>query len=459
MNERQYGFCEFCGTPVLDPNTKFCMKCGKPVTITEQFNQSSTRSSQNNYTTAQTPQEVPSFFVPSNFSNQNSGAGYSWDAPALKSGANYHADEATINKFHSSAVYKDLSKKSEYNPTWLNVKTQQLEIPQDDIPVLSFWTKQPFRLKSKMSNKIKNFFSTAFWFGLYAIIAFFINQGNYPRSGADAAVQALFFPFIIYMFGAYTSVDRYIKSILSSLFMFLLVVQLFNWGIISWKGVPFFFPILLIAKINPAIAHQMQQAMVTNGAQKMILDFLMIIFILELILLIFHWVIKKDKKFEYVLSNKRLFIRDKSKKSGWEMFKLVMYIFFNPFNVKYYKDMTDRIKFNKMTSKEGHYFDFAMIPLTAIYKIKKKKQSTALIVIVGIIMGFSILSSLIPVFLFVLILFIKLIRTKGKYKIVISFKREESEGSWIKTHKENIITMVRVDEKFAEFFATYNNKK
>lgn len=358
-------------------------------------------------------------------------------------------------------IYKDFQKAAEYNTTWLNAETQTLNVDPDDDIILSHWTPLRISFKSSIWGSIKSFLMLIVYFGIYALITYFVSDdrahGNY-----DATVQALFFPIVPYVLVCYRGLNKFIKAVLISfIFISTVITTLFNLGIITGAGIPFLKYFIFLQDNIPWLYDLIKGATPVEGAIAETYFVLLMVFIFEFIVMILYSLIKTRPYVSMVVSRKAIFLRAKTKKSVWDIIVNIFWIILNPFNISQYKDVQNRIRYNKMTAKEGRHHDFSKIEPKDIRSLKKKKYSTGLFILMsiipmglGIFVGITFSNIIFGVFIIAIgvIFLINAIKKKDKYKIVISVHRSQVEGSWILSHKFDIFRFERVPPTISSFF-------
>ncbi len=400
--------------------------------------------------------KIEDFIKSKDKNDNNSGMthkqGY-WNAPA----PSYSSSESITEDEKESGIYQRFIKSEEYNPTWLNQDTQSLKISEGEKPIIKFWTEFPVKKEMSLTHSLKKAAQTMLWFSFYALLSFFIfDNGKLPL---DSTIQALFLPLMFYIFGSYVRFDKFVKAILySALVLFGIIAPLFHANIIGWQGIPFLLPVIFLNNIDPSMSNEFLALLQQDGMEQATTTIILYIFIIEGILLAIHWVIKRNDKAEVVLTNKSLFIRAKTDRSWWENFKLFFFVLINPFNVAAIKDLRDRIKYNKMTAKEGRNYDFARIPLEGVVEMEKKENKLTFNVVLCIILGWFGVAYFFPFLIIAIVLFIKTIRTHSTKTIHIHINNEQAEGSWMKINDIDIIKFLRVDPKIAEQFPTIREK-
>ncbi|QEE17896.2 hypothetical protein DSAG12_03734 [Promethearchaeum syntrophicum] len=356
-------------------------------------------------------------------------------------------------------IYKNFQAAAEYNTSWLNVETQTLNIDSDDEIILSHWTPLRISYKSSVWSSIRNFLMLIVYFGIYAIIQYFrLDRGT---GKFDAASQALFFPIVPYVLVCYRSFEKFIKAVLISfIFMGTTMYLLLTFEIISGAGIPFLKYFLFLDEFIPGVVNYIQGATPVSGPLAEALFLLTLVFIFEFIVMILYSLIKTRPYVSMVVSRKAVFIRAKTKKSVWDIIVNIFWIILNPFNISQYKDVQNRIRYNKMTANEGRHHDYSKIEPKDISSLKKKKYQTNLFIslsfipmLLGIFIGFSFQLIIGIIILGIGVLFLlNTIKKKDKYKIIINVYRSQVEGSWILSHKSDIFRFERVPPSIAKFF-------
>jgi len=368
---------------------------------------------------------------------------------------------ATIVTAHSKTkIYKDFQKAAEYNTNWLNVETQTLNVDPDDEVILSHWTPLRFTLKTSIGDSIKNFLILILFFGIYAVIQYFrIDRGT---GKFDATFQAFFLPIVPYILVCYRKFDKYIKAIFYSILLMAIISILMREenGLITREGIPFLKYFGFINVYYPQAVNIIENLPGLSGDIGFTIKLLVIVFAVEFIIMVLYSLVKTRPYVSMVISRKAVFIRAKTKKSFWDILVIIFWIFLNPFNISQYKDIQDRIRYNRMTAKEGRHHDFSKIEPGSIRSLKKKKYSTNLFIamsiisiVIGIYVGFSfqILFGALIIGAGTVVL-LSTIKKKDKYKIIISVNRSQIEGSWILSHKSDIFRFERVHPSIAKFF-------
>ncbi|MHA1718437.1 MAG: hypothetical protein ACTSWX_03290 [Promethearchaeota archaeon] len=366
---------------------------------------------------------------------------------------------ALLETEHSKTkIYKEFQKAAEYNTSWLDSKTQTLNVDPDDEIILSHWTPLRISLKTSIGDSTKNFLMLMVYFGIYALISFFIWDRGTGK--LDYTIQALFFPIVPYVLVCYRGFDKYIKAILFSLLLMSTVITtLFNLHIITALGIPFLKYFAFLKDNFPSMFDFLINLSGIENEIKFTYILLGVVFVFEFILMILYSIVKTRPYVSMVITKKAIFIRAKTKKSFWDILVNIFWIILNPFNVKQYKDIQDRIRYNRLTAKEGKYHDFSKITPSATQSLKKKKYNSKLlkaISIITLITGF-ISFFFINIFSLIIIgigiiLLINSSKKKNKYKIIIDVNRSQVEGSWILSHKSDILVFERVPESIAKFF-------
>ncbi len=355
-------------------------------------------------------------------------------------------------------LYKNFQKAAEYNTSWLNPETQTLNVDPDDEIILSHWTPLRITLKTSMGDSIKNFLMLIFFFGIYAVIQYFrLDRGT---GNFDATFQALFFPIVPYILVCYRGFNKYIKAVFYSILLMAIITILLREGLITEEGIPFLKYFGFLNVYFPQIVTRIEDFSGASGFMDFTLKLLIFVFGSEFIIMVLYSSIKTRPYVSMVISRKAVFIRAKTKKSVWDIIFNIFWIILNPFNISQYKDIQNRIRYNRMTAKEGRHHDFSKIEPGYISSLKKKKYSTNLFIVmsiipmvIGIYVGFSfqILFGVLIIGAAIVFL-LSTIKKKGKFKIIISVNRSQIEGSWILSHKSDIFRFERVTPSIAKFF-------
>jgi len=358
-------------------------------------------------------------------------------------------------------IYKDFQKAAEYNTSWLNVETQTLNVDPDDEIILSHWTPLRFTLKTSIGDSIKNFLMLVLFFGIYALITYFVSEdrvnGNY-----NATFQAFFLPIVPYILVCYRKFDKYIKAIFYSILL-LAIISIFMREenvLITSEGIPFLKYFGFINLYYPQAVDIIDNLSGISGDIGFTIKLLVIVFAVEFIIMVLYSIAKTRPYVSMVISRKAVFIRAKTKKSYWDILLIIFWIIFNPFNISQYKDIQDRIRYNRMTAKEGRYHDFSKIEPGSISSLKKKKYNTGLLLALSIIIMIIGIYSLLTIQLIFgaiilgigFVFLLNAIKKRDKYKIIINVTRSLIEGSWILSHKSDIFRFERVSPSIAKFF-------
>lgn len=369
--------------------------------------------------------------------------------------------KATLDTTHSKTkIYKNFQKAAEYNTHWLNSETQTLNMDPDDEIILSHWTPLRITMKTSLGDSIKNFLMLTLYFGIYALLTYFISKGD-----KDATSQALFFPIVPYVIVCYRKFDKYIKAALSSILLMSVLYILMIYNIITAGGIPFLKYFIFLNDSFPSLFNFLEQPSNVEEYLRFTTTLLVIVFLFEFIIMILYSFVKTRPYVSMVISRKAVFIRAKTKKSIWDIIVNIFWIILNPFNISQYKDIQNRIRYNKMTASEGRHHDFSKIEPKDIESLKKKKYPTGLLITLSIIiMAIGIAAISIHIIFGVLIIGISIItlintkKKKDKYKIIIDVNRSQIEGSWILSHKSDILIFERVPESMAKFFQPLKKK-
>ncbi len=393
--------------------------------------------------------EIQPSYLPNTRYNQAYIPAYGIPAPTQK---------ATLDTVKSKTkIYKDFKEAAEYNTSWLNVETQTLNVDPDDEIILSHWTPLRFTLKTSLGDSIKNFLMLILYFGIYALITYFYTNGD-----INATFQAFFFPIVPYILVCYRGFDKFIKAFFYSVLLMAIISILMREEIalITREGIPFLKYFLFLEKYLPWLSNYIVDLSDATGVIQFTIQIIAGVFLLEFIIMVLYSLIKTRPYISMVISRKAVFIRAKTKKSIWDIILNLFWIILNPFNISQYKDVQNRIKYNKMTASEGRHHDFSKIEPGDISSLKKKKYSTNLFIamsIIPIVLGIYIGISFQPIFggliLGIGIVFIiNAVKKKGYYKVIISVNRSQVEGSWILSHNSDVFRFERIPESIAKFF-------
>ena len=354
-------------------------------------------------------------------------------------------------------IYKDFQKAAEYNTSWLNVETQTLNVDPDDEIILSHWTPLRFTLKTSLGDSIKNFLMLILYFGIYALITYFYTNGD-----INATFQAFFFPIVPYILVCYRGFDKFIKAFFYSVLLMAIISILMREEIalITREGIPFLKYFIFLEEYLPWLSNYIGDLSDATVAIQFTIQIIAGVFLFEFIIMVLYSLIKTRPYVSMVISRKAVFIRAKTKKSIWDIIVNIFWIILNPFNISQYKDVQNRIKYNKMTASEGRHHDFSKIEPRDIRSLKNTISPPNLFIamsIIPIVLGIYVGISFQPIFggliLGIGIVFIiNAVKKKGYYKIIISVNRSQVEGSWILSHKSDIFRFERVPPSIAKFF-------
>jgi hypothetical protein len=358
-------------------------------------------------------------------------------------------------------IYKDFQKAAEYNTSWLNAESQTLNVDPDDEVILSHWTPLRFTLKTSIGDSIKNFLILILFFGIYALITYFVSDDR-TDGNFDATFQAFFLPIVPYILVCYRKFDKYIKAIFYSILLMAIISILMREenGLITREGIPFLKYFGFINVYYPQAVNIIENLPGLSGDIGFTIKLLVIVFAVEFIIMVLYSAVKTRPYVSMVISRKAVFIRAKTKKSFWDILVIILWIILNPFNISQYKNIQDRIRYNRMTAKEGRHHDFSKIEPGSINSLKKKKYNTGLLIVLSIIIMIIGIYSLLTIQLIFgaiilgigFIFLINAIKKRDKYKIIINVTRSQVEGSWILSHKSDIFRFERVSPSIAKFF-------
>ncbi len=358
-----------------------------------------------------------------------------------------------------TVLYKNFQQAAEYNLGWLNAETQTLQLDPDDDVILSHWTALRIKMKTSFGDSVKAFLMLCIYFGIYGVISYFYTKNvSTSLDARNAAVQAFFFPLFPYILVCYRGLDKYIKALLGTFFLMVTVfIPLSVQGTITADGIPFLKYFMFIREYFPGLIQALFSASGSNSGIEFTKEVLIIIFGFEFILLVITSLFKTRPHISLVISKKALYIRAKTKKSFFEVAKLLLWIILNPFNISQYREIINRVKYNRLTASEGNVHDFSRFTPDSIEKLKihrhsVKGKTTIAIVLVGIgiatlrlTVGFGLIG-------IAIILFVKALREKGTSLITLNVKRSKVEGSWILSHQADIFEFDRVPESIAKHF-------
>jgi hypothetical protein len=389
--------------------------------------------------------------------------GQSFDAPTRN---------ATLaqpsNKITKTEIFRNFHQAAEYNTPWLDVGTQRLTLEDGEVPLLGQWTPLNIIISKSFYDRFKSMFGLMFYFGIYALIMFFWEDGmSIPL---NYSLPALFLPILPYILASYRSLEFYFRALFAT--VLILVVYAFllsrNKNYVEWEGIVFlkYFSFLLdwfpsVVGYLPDLDIDVSQLSTHIEKEENWLPLTMlvilILFVMEFVLLIINWIFSKPPKIEIVITQKNIFFRQITRKSTLEIIKMLFYIAMNPFNIKQYADIRDRIRYNQVTEKEGRKYDFSKIPIDSIRALKKNKNSFALNIFISIAMiiigGITFLMVVgIPILLFGFIFLAKSISGLGTYSVKIAVNRKKVEGSWILSHTSDIFAFNTTPTEVAQYF-------
>ena len=357
-------------------------------------------------------------------------------------------------------IYKNFQEAAEYNTGWLNAETQTLNLDAEDEVILSHWTPLQVKMKKSFGDSVKAFIMLIIYFGIYAVISYFYTKRTGTNIDAnDAAMQALFLPVFPYILICFRSLDKYIKALGCAFFLMVAIfIPFSNNGIISPEGIPFLKYFFFVNNIFPGLQGMLAQATGIDTFINFTSGMLLVVFGFEFVLMIIYAIIKTRPYINTVISKKAIFIRAKTKKSVFEIIKILFWIIITPFNIKQYKDIRDRIKYNRMTALEGHHHDFSRVSSESIEKLKIHKhtiEGKVFILIVLIVVGILTLQFFIGfgIIGIAVILLLRTVRFRNTYRITLDVKRSKVEGSWILSHQSDIFEFDRVTESITQYFS------
>ncbi|MHA1674813.1 MAG: hypothetical protein ACTSYI_14455 [Promethearchaeota archaeon] len=364
-----------------------------------------------------------------------------------------------ISEQKKKELYANFQKAAEYNTHWLNSENERINLKPEDHIILSNWSPLTVSMKVSFKDSMKRFGMLCVYFGIYALISYFVTDRGTGQ--LDATMQALFFPLFPFILVSYRSIDKYLKALLSTFFVLLLVfTPMVTNGLLSEQGIPFLRYFFFIDDYFPGLVNLMSQAAETSDPIVLTGTILRIIFIYEFFLLILYWIFKKRPYIHLVASEQALFIRAKTKKSVWDVLIMVLWIILNPFNISQYKEIQNRIRYNRLTAKEGRNHDYSQILRRAIKKWTLKKSSTWQRMVIAIafsIIGVFTIGALvgIPLLGIGIILFFGALRRRNTYKIYLKIKRSLVEGSWVLSHQFDVLEFPAVPEDVAQILMKF----
>jgi hypothetical protein len=359
----------------------------------------------------------------------------------------------------TSRIYRQFKSSAEYNCNWLNTITQTIIFDPNDQVLVPDWTPVKVRLDQTFGATVKNSLTIFFFFTIYAILAFIFLDGM--QKPINNAVQAFFFPIMPYLLVCYRRFDTYIKALITSGIILFITIFLFRFGFITLQGVVFLKWILPIYQLLQLTGYLPE--LLTNPAINEVflytVELITGLFILEFILLIIRAIFHSGDRLELIVTKFHLYVKAKTKTSIFGILYMFLWIALNPFNVKNYKDIADRIRYNKAASKLGQKWDFSKIPLDAVNRIEKQRDSSWGSAIFGIILlVIGIIPQFIPLILLGALIFFLNIIPKRTYTIMIVINRKKVEGSWVLSHDKTILRLSKVPEDLAQYFHPYRKK-
>lgn len=364
-----------------------------------------------------------------------------------------------------SKIYRHFRCAEEYNTPWLDIMTQRILLDPKESPLIDNWTRVQVQYHTSVKDTVKNFFLLFFYFAIYATIVYFLYDRNSPYY--NNTLNALFFPIFPYILGCFRNLQAYLKAAVFSSGSLYLYFLLLNKGIINYEGVIYLIYFVYLLDYTPLIqqyipgfvnVQQYIPTIRTNGDLILFTaETLGVIFLVELFLLIIYWMVKKPDTVEFVLTNKAIYIRDLTKRSVWDMIRISLLIIIKPYNLKNYSDMRDRIRYNRMSLLEGKKYDFSKIPVKSVMELKKYTAGKPISMIIGIvvtIIGIAFLSRLygLPIMILGILIFGMSLVKHQVFNVDMMLDRSKVEGSWILSHRFDILKLQQVPLSIAQFF-------
>ena len=376
--------------------------------------------------------------------------------------------------------------KEPYEYSWLDSEYETPKIDDDDEFVSkNNWKAQRTKYITSNREKLHNLRVLYFYLSIYALIVFFFVDGmKFP---IDNTFRVLTLPLMIYFILGFRSFMKLLKSAVVTGVIGGLMIFLIPSGIITANGIFFLYYAYLFLYIiyliqllfinppefingivngfvspldvtDPLVAGKMMGAVF--GPFYTISGILCVFVQLAIWFFIIH-----RKKSSVVISEKNLFIRDKTRTSRINDVRIGLMLLLNPASPKNYRNALKKMQYNRLVAIEGGEYDYGKMPFDGLLRVKVKKAVPLynLLIIEIWILG-SILLFFIAAFngdildmaqyvLFFLIAFIPLSTERKKRDlkdIQIRFDRSRVRGSWVYGHTYTTIKFKDITSEFAE---------
>jgi hypothetical protein len=364
-------------------------------------------------------------------------------------------DHTDVTQSH---IYRQFKGAAEYRCPWLNTITNHITFCAEESVLQGDWVKYKFKTSKSFGEVFKNSITFLFFFAIFAIVKYFFPDDNYTR--LEAALNAFFFWTLPYILVSFRGFDKYIKALMIVIItMIFPILPLFLSDIISFRGIPYLRYVIVLAEFfNRYIGAKIPviSSINTNNKQAVLqltAGLLGGMFVIEFILMLLYALFRSTPRIDTILTNQALYVREKTKDSIFSILIYLIYIPLNPFMVKQYKDLADRVRYNKIAKHEGKKYDFSRITFDSVEKIEKSRDSSYGRAFFGLLLGIiGFLSTFIPLVLIGGLIFIINIVPKKTFTIVLKLSRKKIEGSWILSHDDNMIVLRNVPLDFAKYF-------
>ena len=414
----------------------------------------------------------------------------SLDKEYLKKEAEGFREREQTKKLVSRSIIKRILKEP-YEYSWLDNEYEIPKLKSEDQFLFTEWMPHRTKYVTSTREKSRNIIVLYIYVSIYSVIVFFLEDGMHAP--IDATVRAFSFPIIIYFILGFRGVAKLAKAGVLILFYMMIVMGMFQAGIITAYGIfyiYYFYLILYIFHIigllfinPPEFINSLingfvppidpTDIVVANDVTGLVFsNFFTIAGILCAFFEIAIWfLVVRRKKSALILSNKNIFIRDKLRTSRVNDVKTTLLLILNPANPKNYRNALKKLQYNRLSSINSVMYDYGKIPFEALVRIRAKRAVPIYQVIFGLIFIFFFVALFIlgiinndawynvsANIVFIIIVLISLLTQRKKlhlHDIRLKFDRSKVRGPWIYGHPYTTIEFKDVTGAFVDNFLQY----
>ncbi len=378
--------------------------------------------------------------------------------------------------------------KEPYEYSWLDSEFEIPKLDSSDQFVFTEWIPQRTKYVTSIREKSHNVLIMYFYVLIYSIIVFFFEDGM--TTPIDATVRAFSLPIMIYFILGFRSVPKLAKSATVMLFYIYLVMMMFQAGIITANGIFYIYYLYLLLYgihiiqllfINPpefinCIINEFVSpydpndlTFIAEMTDSVMANYYTVAGIACLFIYLAFWGLKTRKKESAMsLSNKNLFIRDKTKISRINDVKIALKLVLNPVSPSNYRNALKKMQYNRLASIDSSLYDYGKIPLETLEKVKEKRAVPFYQIIFSVIWVVFFSWLFVTMIIsrdqwydiaaqigFILVVLVPLITERKNMRLLdlrLKFDRSKVRGPWIYGHTYTTIEFKDVSKEFTEDF-------